>query len=269
MRVAIRLIFARHCKACIDHPTFGQNGPMCGRFAQPRSSDELARIFAARRVTELEGDRFNVAPTDEVAAVVERHGERQLDTFRWGLVPYYAETSHEAARLINARAETVESSGAFRTAFRRRRCIVPADAFYEWRRSAPVDAGEQQRPRAARPQPYAIRRADGQPMAFAGLWAVWRDPLTAGRLFTCTVVTTTANDRLAPLHSRMPVILEPDDWEDWLAETGEVRVLRSLLRPAPESALEVYPVGLAVNSVRNNGSGLLDRVPEPASASVS
>jgi len=265
----MRLIFARHAKACIEHPTFGQNGPMCGRFAQPRSSDELARIFAARRVSELEGNRFNVAPTDEVAAVVERHGERQLDTFRWGLVPYYAENARDAARLINARAETVESSGAFRTAFRRRRCIIPADAFYEWRRSAPVDAGERQPRRAAPPQPFAIRRANGQPLAFAGLWAVWRDPLTAGRLFSCTIVTTIANDRLAPLHSRMPVILDPDDWGDWLADTAEVAILRNLLRPAPDSSLEVYPVGLAVNSVRNNGRSLLDRVPEPASASAS
>src|SRR6266550_590082 len=180
IRVAMRLIFARHAKACIEHPTFGQNGPMCGRFAQPRSSDELARIFAARRASELEGDRFNVAPTDEVAAVVERHGERQLDTFRWGLVPYYAENTRDAARLINARAETVESSGAFRTAFRRRRCIVPADAFYEWRRAVPAAAHE--RARGARPQPFAVRRVDGQPMAFAGLWAVWREPLNAGRL---------------------------------------------------------------------------------------
>src|SRR5439155_12725858 len=104
--------------------------------APPRSYPEPPRLFAARRVTELEGGRFNVAPTDEVAVVVEHHGERQLDTFRWGLVPYYAESSREAARLINARAETVEGSGAFRTSFRRRRCIVPADAFYEWRRTA-------------------------------------------------------------------------------------------------------------------------------------
>ena len=242
---------------------------MCGRFAQPRSSDELARIFRARRVTELEGDRFNVAPTDEVVAVFERDGERQLDTFRWGLVPYYAETSRDAARLINARAETVESSGAFRTAFRRRRCIVPADAFYEWRRSPPLDHGLARSKPGARPQPFAIRRVDGEPMALAGLWAVWREPVTAGRLFSCTIVTTTANDLLAPLHSRMPVILEAADWDAWLDEGAEVAQLRSLLRPSPDSAIEVYPVGQAVNSVRNNGANLLDRIPEPAAASPS
>src|SRR5947207_13142372 len=236
---------------------------MCGRFAQPRSPDELARIFRARRVTELEGDRFNVAPTDEVAAVVERHGERQLDTFRWGLVPYYAETSHEAARLINARAETVESSGAIRTAFRRRRCIVPADAFYEWRRSVPNGEAPVRRD-AGRPQPFAIRRIDGMPMAFAGLWAVWRDPATAGRLFSCTIVTTTANDLVAPLHTRMPVILDADDWDGWLDEDAEPSVLRGLLQPAAPSALEVYAVGMGVNSVRNNDPTMLDRLPDPS-----
>ena len=240
---------------------------MCGRFAQPRSSDELARIFRARRVTELDGARFNVAPTDEVAAVVEHHGERQLDTFRWGLVPYYAESSREAARLINARAETVESSGAFRTAFRRRRCIVPADAFYEWRRAVPAVAHE--RARGARPQPFAIRRVDRQPMAFAGLWAVWREPLTAGRLFTCSIVTTTANELLAPLHSRMPVILDEGDWDAWVDEASEPGMLRGLLRPAPETAIEVYAVGQEVNNVRNNGPSLLDPLTEPAGAPLS
>jgi putative SOS response-associated peptidase YedK len=236
---------------------------MCGRFAQPRSSDELARIFRARRVTELQGERYNVAPTDEVAAVVEHHGERQLDSFRWGLVPYYAESTRDAARLINARAETVESSAAFRTAFRRRRCIIPADAFYEWLRP-----GDGASPRA-RPQPYAIRRTDGQPMAFAGLWAVWRNPDTAGRLFSCSILTTHANDRVAALHTRMPVILEADDWDAWLGESAQVELLRGLLRPAPHELLQIYPVGQAVNSVRNNDPGMLDPVPEPAGISLS
>lgn len=237
---------------------------MCGRFAQPRSSDELARIFRARRVTELDGDQFNVAPTDEVAAVVEHQGERQLDTFRWGLVPYYAESSREAARLINARAETVESSGAFRTAFRRRRCMIPADAFYEWRRAAPV--GPTDGGRSPRPQPFAIRRVDGQPMAFAGLWGVWRDPTTAARLFTCSIVTTTANELVAQLHSRMPVVLDESDWDGWLDEGAQPARLRGMLHPTPESVLEIYPVGLAVNNVRNNGPDLLDPLVEPSSA---
>ena len=107
---------------------------MCGRFAQPRSAEELARIFHARPATDLPGEQFNVAPTDEVAAVVEHHGERVVDAFRWGLVPFYAKSPKDAARLINARSETVETAPAFRTSFARHRCIIPVDAFYEWRR---------------------------------------------------------------------------------------------------------------------------------------
>ncbi len=206
-------------------------------------------------MTELVGDRFNVAPTDEVAAVVEHHGERQLDAFRWGLVPVYAEDPRQGARLINARAETVETSPAYRAAFRRWRCIVPADAFYEWRRDQTLPEGARRRGRS---EPFAVRRADGAPMAFAGLWAVWRDPMTAARLYTCTILTTAANAGLAAIHPRMPVILEPDDWQPWLDETTPVEALRPLLRPAADGLLEAYAVSPAVNSVRNNGPELLD-----------
>ncbi len=231
---------------------------MCGRFAQPRSSDELARLFRARPVTDIAGERFNVAPTDEVAAVVEHHGERQLDVFRWGLVPVYAESPRQGARLINARAETVETSPAYRAAFRRWRCIIPADAFYEWRRDPAAPA--ERRPRGGRSEPFAIRRTDGEPMAFAGLWAVWRDPMTAARLYSCTIVTTAANERLAAIHPRMPVILERDNWRRWLDEATPVETLRPLLRPAADGLLEAYAVSPAVNSVRNNGPELLDPI---------
>src|SRR5918999_907800 len=139
---------------------------MCGRFAQPRSSEELARIFRARAAIDLAGDRFNVAPTDPVAAVVEQHGERVVDLFRWGLVPIYEESPRGAARLINARAESLETTPAFRAAFRRTRCIVPADAFYEWRRNRDPSSG-----RVTARQPFAIRPVDHEPFAFAGLWA--------------------------------------------------------------------------------------------------
>jgi putative SOS response-associated peptidase YedK len=236
---------------------------MCGRFAQPRSSDELARIFRAREVAELAGERFNVAPTDEVAAVVEHHGDRQLDVFRWGLVPVYSETPRQAARLINARAETVETSPAYRASFRRWRCLVPADAFYEWRRPTVVGV---ERPRRGRTEPFAVRRRDGEPLALAGLWAVWREPATAARLYTCTIVTTVANDALAPIHPRMPVLIEPDDWDRWLDETTPVEELRGLLRPADDRLLDAYPVSSAVNDVRRNGPELLDPVGPAAAA---
>jgi putative SOS response-associated peptidase YedK len=231
---------------------------MCGRFAQPRSSDELARLFRARPVTDLPGERFNVAPTDEVAAVVEHNGDRQLEVFRWGLVPVYADSPKQGARLINARAETVETSPAYRTAFRRWRCIIPADAFYEWRRDP--EATTARRTRGGRSEPFAVRRLDGDPMAFAGLWAVWRDPRTAARLYTCTIITTAANAGLATIHPRMPVVLEPDDWERWLSDTTPAPELRPLLAPAADDLLEAYAVSPAVNSVRNNGPHLLDPV---------
>ena len=225
---------------------------MCGRFAQPRSAEELARIFHARPATELAGERFNVAPTDEVAAVVEHHGERVVDAFRWGLVPFYAKSSKDGARLINARAETVESSPAFRTAFARHRCIIPADAFYEWRRERNPTTG-----RVTRSEPFAVRRSDGEPLALAGLWSSWRDPESAARLYTCTILTTDPNELGSRIHDRMPVVLDPADWDAWLADGTPSDQLRSLLRPAPAEPFDAYAVSPAVNNVRNEGPELL------------
>ena len=225
---------------------------MCGRFAQPRSAEELARIFRARPAAELAGNQFNVAPTDEVAAVVEHHGERVVDAFRWGLVPFYATTAKHAARLINARAETAETSPAFRTAFERHRCIVPADAFYEWRRHRDPATG-----RVVRSEPFAVRRDDGEPLALAGLWSTWRDPASARRLYTCTILTTDPNRLVARIHDRMPVILDPADWDAWLAQATPRHELRALLRPAPEESLAAYAVSPAVNNVRSEGPELL------------
>jgi putative SOS response-associated peptidase YedK len=225
---------------------------MCGRFAQPRSADELARIFHARPATDLPGEQFNVAPTDEVAAVVEHHGERVVDAFRWGLVPFYAKTRKDAARLINARSETVETAPAFRNSFARHRCIIPADAFYEWRREPNPATG-----RTVRSEPFAVRRSDGEPLALAGLWSSWRDPDTAARLYTCTILTTDPNELVARIHNRMPVVLDPTGWDAWLGEGTPAEQLRSLLRPAPAEQLDAYAVSPAVNNVRNEGPELL------------
>lgn len=225
---------------------------MCGRFAQPRSPEELARLFRATAVGDLDGDRFNVAPTDPVSAVVEHHGERVLDTFRWGLVPFFADGPKARAPLINARAETVETSPAFRAAFARRRCIVPADAFYEWRRHHAPATG-----RVIRSEPFAIRLRNDAPMAFAGLWAIWRDPATAQRLNSLAIVTGQPNELVATVHDRMPVILHPDDWDAWLDEAARPAELRPLLRPYPAEELQMYPVSPAVNNVRSQGAELL------------
>jgi putative SOS response-associated peptidase YedK len=225
---------------------------VCGRFAQPRSPEELARLFRATAVSDLDGDRFNVAPTDPVSAVVEHHGERVLDTFRWGLVPFFADGPKARAPLINARAETVETSPAFRAAFARRRCIVPADAFYEWRRHRAPATG-----RVIRSEPFAIRLRNDAPMAFAGLWAIWRDPATAQRLYSLAIVTGQPNELVATVHDRMPVILHPDDWDAWLDEAARPAELRPLLRPYPAAELQMYPVSPAVNTVRSQGAELL------------
>ncbi|HEX6129863.1 MAG TPA: SOS response-associated peptidase [Candidatus Limnocylindria bacterium] len=225
---------------------------MCGRFAQPRSADELARLFHATPATDLAGERFNVAPTDPVAAVVEHHGERVVDAFRWGLVPVYADSPRGAARLINARSETAERSPAFRASFRRQRCIVPADAFYEWLRTRDPSSG-----RVMSRQPYAIRPNGDDPFAFAGLWATWHDPDTAERLYTVSILTGPPNELVEAVHDRMPVILPPDAWDAWLDIDTPTDELRGLLRPAPADGMRMYAVSPAVNNVRSQGAELL------------
>jgi putative SOS response-associated peptidase YedK len=225
---------------------------MCGRFAQPRSPEELARIFRATSVSDLPGDRFNVAPTDPVAAVVEHHGERIIDTFRWGLVPFFAAGPKARSPLINARSETIETAPAFRTSFARRRCIVPAEAFYEWRRHRDPDSGK-----IVRSEPFAIRHRGGEALAFAGVWAIWRDPATAERLYSLAIVTGPPNGLVATVHDRMPIVLDPADWDTWLDEGSRPVELRPLMRPFPATELLLYPVSPAVNNVRSDGAELL------------
>jgi putative SOS response-associated peptidase YedK len=175
--------------------------------------------------------------------------QRSLDVLRWGLVPYFTKDLKKATRPINARAETASASAMFRAALAKRRCLVPADAFYEWK-SLPDGK-----------QPYAIARADGAPLAFAGIWESWRDP-DGEILRSFAILTTAANADMAPLHTRMPVILEEDDWRAWLGEID--RDPLALLRPSPDGVVRTWPVSRAVNSVRNNGPALLDRIDGPA-----
>ena len=220
---------------------------MCGRFAQQHPASELAELFAAEPLVDDAGARFNLAPTDPALVVVQRDDRRAVVSYRWGLVPHWATSAGNAARTINARAETVAVSPTFRESFRRRRCIVPADAFYEWRRDGGVR------------QPFVIRRRDGLPLAFAGLWAGWRDPLSGEVRRTFAIVTAGASAVVAPVHDRMPVILPPGAWATWLDPTlvdpGE---LHGMLVPVDPDTLEVYPVRRLVNSIRNDGPELLE-----------
>ena len=190
---------------------------------------------------------YNLAPTDEAAIVVERGDRRAIRAYRWGLIPSWAKDEKIASKLFNARAETLATSGAFRESFRRRRCIVPADAFYEWQRQG-----------GAR-QPFLIRRADGAPLALAGLWSGWHHPETEQVIRTFTIVTTTANRTLSAVHDRMPVMLAREHWASWLdptlQDTGE---LTALLEPAADNELVLYPVRALVNNVRNNGPELIE-----------
>jgi putative SOS response-associated peptidase YedK len=243
---------------------------MCGRFVAATPNDLLAELFEVDEVKLPEDrPRYNVAPTDDVRVVVEREGVRTLERRRWGLVPHWAGSPDEAAGHINARGETVHEMPAFRDAFARRRCLVPADGFYEWKRRDGVVL------------PYFIRAADSRPLAFAGLRATWStrgapppvNPPNAQAgskpLRTCAIVTTSANAALAGLHDRMPVILPRQVWPDWLdAECGDIGYLRSLLVPAPDNLLEIVPVGRDVNSVRNDGPWLVERVPDAVQGSL-
>jgi putative SOS response-associated peptidase YedK len=188
-----------------------------------------------------------------------------LSLVRWGLVPPWAESPALGDKLINARAESVSEKPAFRRAFRKRRCIVPADAFYEWKVGSRPDRehGASTGRRAPR-QPYCVRRRDGEPLALAGLWEIWRDPLIEDDdaadawLRSCTIVTTRANGVLAPIHDRMPVVLAEDAWDAWLDPANhDLAALDALLAPAPDDWVEAYPVSSRVNSPENNDASLV------------
>ena len=225
---------------------------MCGRFTQQRPTSELAEIFEAADRAADDGGHYNVAPTDEAAVVVQRDDERAIVRYRWGLIPHWADSPKIASRTINARAETVGSMPAFRDALRRRRCLVPVDGFYEWRRD-----GRQR-------QPFRIERADGGPLVLAGLWAGWRDPEVGEVRRTFTIVTTRANAAIAPLHDRMPVALPESAWAAWLdTRSTDLGELHGMLGPTDDE-LSIYPVVPLVNNVRNNGPELLTAL-EPGS----
>jgi putative SOS response-associated peptidase YedK len=242
---------------------------MCGRYASSRRPEDLVEEFGveATHVAHDLGANYNVAPTQDVYAVLERHStsehprERQLRTLRWGLVPSWAKDPSIGNRMINARRETVLDKPAYRRAARSRRCLLPADGYYEWYVTEEVDA-------KGKPikQPFFIHPADGSILAMAGLYEIWVDPTRAEDdpdrfRWTCTVLTSEAEDDLGRIHDRMPLLIEPDRYEAWLDPgNDDAETVLGLLLPAAPGRLEAHPVSKAVNNVRNNGPQLVESV---------
>ncbi|MFG1378309.1 SOS response-associated peptidase [Xanthobacter autotrophicus] len=231
---------------------------MCGRFVQQMPPARIGEVFdvdPALAALPNAPPRWNAAPTQDLM-VVRRHpqtGARHLSLLRWGLVPSFAKDPSGGARLINARSETAPEKLSFRSAWRaRRRCIVPADGFYEWA------------PAPGQRQPFFIRRADGRPMALAGLWEGWKDPATGQWLRTFTILTTSADPMLRPLHERMPVILPESD----IAAFLEAEDPRDLMRAFPGADLDLWPVSPRVNAVRNDDPDLMAPLPDEAATAA-
>ncbi|WP_031506000.1 SOS response-associated peptidase [Streptomyces megasporus] len=275
---------------------------MCGRFAASRGAEELVELFGVERWDPAEtlAPDWNVAPTKQVYAVLDRplkDGDdprpvRQLRVLRWGLVPSWAKSPDTASKMFNARAETVHEKPSYRRAFAARRCLLPADGYYEWvtgrDERQEEEKGKRKRPRK---QPYFVTPADGSVMALAGLYEFWRDRTLPDDhpeawWVTCSVITTEAETEpfagadgkagdeggprsLADIHPRMPLVLTPDRWDAWLdpARTDTEQV-RGLLAPPPAGALRAYPVGSGVSNVRNNGPELLAELDGPEAGTL-
>jgi putative SOS response-associated peptidase YedK len=243
---------------------------VCGRFVSSNTPDRIASYFGASfdndpdndpeataetPTIEALGENYNVAPTNDIYAVVaDAQAHPVVRAFHWGLVPSWAKDVKIGSKMINARAETLAEKPAFKSLFRSKRVIVPMDGFYEWK----VVPGQKAK------QPYFIHRRDGDPLAVAGLWAVWRDKAAgpdAPWLHSCTVITTAANATMAPVHDRMPVLLPPTVWQQWLdPDNHDLESLSALLVPAPDDLLVMHPVSTAVNSVRNKGPELIELI---------
>jgi putative SOS response-associated peptidase YedK len=218
---------------------------MCGRFYLDVQADQLAGYFELVAVPEL-SPRFNIAPSQTIAAVVAGETGRELRLFRWGLIPFWAKDEKFAYRTINARAETAHSKPAFRAAFKARRCLIPATGFFEWQ------AGKDGK------HPYCIRPRQAPLFAFAGLYEHWKGD-TGKPIDSCTILVTAANDAIQAVHDRMPVILPPEDFALWLdREMQDPVQLQSLLRPRPDDEIVLYPVSKRVNKPSNDDPACIE-----------
>jgi putative SOS response-associated peptidase YedK len=221
---------------------------MCGRFTLRTPARDLVEIFALLREPELAA-RYNIAPTQNVAVVRQEGKSHELSMMRWGLVPSWSRDPKAGPPLINARSETIATKPSFRTAFKRRRCLIPADGFYEW----------QKKPDSKTKVPHYIRMAKDRVFAFAGLWETWHGKEGAG-VDSCTIMTTAANDLMRPLHDRMPVILPEEHFAPWLdPKNEEAAELESLLKPYPPLEMIAFPISTLVNSPRNESPDCIVR----------
>jgi putative SOS response-associated peptidase YedK len=225
---------------------------MCGRYTILPNAESWPKAFglsedAAYQISIL-SPNYNVAPTQDVPILRDNHetGELELALTRWGLIPSWAKDAKFSYHTINARAETVAEKPAFRDAFRKRRCLIPASGFYEWRKVG------------SKKQPYLIQMKDESPIAFAGLWETWNNPQDGTIVQSCTIIVTEANEFMKPIHDRMPVILKPDDYGRWLDPTTVDR--KSLLKSCPSDWLASYPVSTCVNSPKNNDIKCIDPI---------
>ena len=226
---------------------------MCGRFQATTSPAELARWFKTTGPLPNLQPRYNGAPGQHLPIVLRgpETGRRRLVALRWGLIPYWAKDAEIAYSTINAMAETVTIKPAFRDAFKRRRCLVPADGFYEWKK---LDDAETK-------QPYRFIMRGGSPMAFAGLWEQWNDPANGETVRTFTIITGEPNALCAPVHNRMPVILDPADFPAWLGEVpASSDELQALLQPYPAERMEAHMIGPRIENVKNDDAALIERL---------
>lgn len=254
---------------------------MCGRYVVKTDPASIAQELESGPATEQLQPDYNVAPTKKVYVVADRpprtaeegaqaatepgapaHDVRSMLVARWGLVPSWAKDPSIGSRMINARAETVAQKPAFRRAFAKRRCLLPADGYYEWYQPTGPEAplGKSGKPLK---QPFYIHRTDDRPLAMAGLYEWWHDPTRADDdphawLLTCTVITTSATDELGRIHDRMPMVVAAEDWAAWLDRGRDAGSVAELMRPATAVGLAAYPVSTLVNAVRNNGPELIE-----------
>ncbi|MCA9567712.1 MAG: SOS response-associated peptidase [Myxococcales bacterium] len=214
---------------------------MCGRYALTAPASRVAEVFEVDVLPEIL-PRYNIAPTQSVPVILEQDGTRTCTTMSWGLLPFWAKDRKMAYKTINARGETVAEKPAFRASFKKKRCLIVADGYYEWKRLSKTEK-----------IPHLMRIDGGGPFAMAGLWSQWRDPETGEDVLTCTIVTTSAAPGMEDVHDRMPVILDARDWDAWLSADTPPEALKELIRPFDVERIGVSQVSSFVNNARNQG----------------